>query len=175
MFPSFLQKSTLRSGNTQLPSICCPTMQGLLQTPISSYASACVFSYFPHFSLPSLALWGPVCPHNQSTLHYTTNTSLLLFQLKNFLRDLEANECYHLWSSVCVTTVNVYSDVRFQFRDTGSQFTFTSLQIVTEGAHARAHTRTHASLMKTTFVLSCFVLLHNKKILLAQSTFAHRV
>ena len=38
-----------------------------------------------------------------------------------------------------------------------------------------AHTHSHASLMKTTFVLSCFVLLHNKKILLAQSTFAHRV
>lgn len=50
---------------------------------------------------------------------------------------------------------------------------FIPLQIITGGAHARTHAQ--ASLMKTTFVLSWFVLLHNKKkILLAQSAFAHR-
>lgn len=38
---------------------------------------------------------------------------------------------------------------------------FIPLQIITGEAHA--HTHAHTSLMKTTFVLSWFVLLHNKK------------
>lgn len=165
VFPSFLQKSTLGSGNTQLPSICSPTTHGLPQTSPSPEAPACVFSCIPSQNCLLLTVSSPV----GTSLSPTTNppciilasTRLLLFQLTNFWRDLEANQCYRVLSSICVTTVNVSSNVRFQFRDTGSQFLFSSLQMITEEAHV--HTHSHASLMKTTFVLSCFVLLHNEK------------
>jgi len=43
---------------------------------------------------------------------------------------------------LCVMTVSVYSNVRFQFRDTASQHMFTSLQIITEGARMHIHTHT---------------------------------
>lgn len=43
----------------------------------------------------------------------------------------------------------------------GSQILLPSLQI-REHTHTHSHTHSHAPLTKTTFVLSCFVLLHNK-------------
>lgn len=73
-FPSLLQKSTFRSDNTQSPSVWCPTMHGPLQTPASSYAFPCVFSYFPRktdFSLKPLTLWVPLCAHTPPPSHYT--------------------------------------------------------------------------------------------------------
>lgn len=74
VFPSLLQKSAFRSDNTKSPSVCCPAMHGPLQTPTSSYAFPCVFSYVPHktnFSLKPLTLQVSLCPHNPPLSHYT--------------------------------------------------------------------------------------------------------
>lgn len=158
VFPSLPQKSAFRSDDAQSPSVWCPTMHGPLQTPTSSYAFPCVSSYFPHktnFSLKPLTLQVSLCPHSPPLSHYTwlhqpapsDRERLKGFGNKWVLLCMELCMCYDLASTAML-------DFKWLLlRDTGSQFTFTSLQAITEKAHAHTHT----SLMKTTFVPSCLL------------------
>lgn len=130
MCSSFLQKSTqgvVTPNHLQFAAQCCIAFYKHQLHP----KHLLVFSHaFPHKNdfLLSLTLWGQVC------LPQPTNPALPLQTPSYVFRDMEATECNHVWSSAFIMTFTVYRDVRFQFRDRGSQLMLTSLQIIAEGA-----------------------------------------